>query len=96
MFYYNNYIIIYKVILGDIRNYIMNDEELYYELEKLHDEGKHKEIISMILSLSEEQLNDDIKGLLAVAYNNAKEFDLAIETLNSLSEDIKNHHNVNK
>lgn len=70
----------------------MNDEELYYELEKLHDEGKHKEIISMILSLSEEQLNDDIKGLLAVAYNNAKEFDLAIETLNSLSEDIKNHH----
>ncbi len=70
----------------------MNDEELYYELEKLHDEGKHKEIISLILSLSEEQLNDDIKGLLAVAYNNAKEFDLAIETLNSLSEDIKNHH----
>ena len=70
----------------------MNNEELDLKLQQLYDEGKHKDIIKLILSLPEEQLNDDIKAQLAVAYNNTAEYDLAIETLNSLSEEAKNHH----
>ncbi|MEI0517976.1 DUF6348 family protein [Brachyspira murdochii] len=70
----------------------MNNEELDLQLQKLYEEGKHSEIIKLILSLPEEQLNDDIKGLLAAAYNNTSEFDLAIEILNSLSEENKDNH----
>ncbi|WP_295156274.1 DUF6348 family protein [uncultured Brachyspira sp.] len=70
----------------------MDNEELNLQLEKLYEEGKHKEIIKLILSLPKEELDDDIKGQLAVAYNNNAEFDLAIETLNSLSEEAKEHH----
>ncbi|WP_157154523.1 DUF6348 family protein [Brachyspira murdochii] len=70
----------------------MNNEELDLQLQKLYENGKHREIIKLILSLPKEQLNDDIKGLLAVAYNNTSEFDLAIEILNSLSEETKNNH----
>ena len=70
----------------------MNNEELDLQLQKLYEEGKHREIIKLILSLPKEQLNDDIKGLLAVAYNNTSEFDLAIEILNSLSEETKSNH----
>ena len=70
----------------------MNNEELDLQFHKLYEEGNHKGIIKLILSLPEEQLNDDIKGQLAVAYNNTAEFDLAIEILNSLSEETKSHH----
>lgn len=70
----------------------MNNEELDLQFHKLYEEGNHRGIIELILSLPEEQLNDDIKGQLAVAYNNTGEFDLAIEILNSLSEETKSHH----
>lgn len=70
----------------------MNNEELDLQFHKLYEEGNHKGIIELILSLPKERLNDDIKGQLAVAYNNTAEFDLAIETLNSLSEETKSHH----
>ena len=70
----------------------MNNEELDLQFHKLYEEGNHKGIIELILSLPEEQLNDDIKGQLAVAYNNTGEFDLAIEILNSLSKETKSHH----
>ena len=70
----------------------MNNKELDFKLQKLYEKGNHKEIIQLILSLPKEQLNDDIRGQLAVAYNNTAEFDLAIETLNSLSEGAKSNH----
>lgn len=47
----------------------MNNEELDFKMQKLYEKGNHKEIIQLILSLPEEQLNDDIIGQLAVAYN---------------------------
>ena len=68
------------------------DEELDLKLYKLHNEGKHHDIIKLILSLPEDSIDDDLKGLLAVAYNNTGKFDLAIETLNSLSEETRSHH----
>ncbi|OEJ13182.1 hypothetical protein BFL38_01000 [Brachyspira hampsonii] len=70
----------------------MNNEELDAQFQKLYEEGNHREIIKLILSLPQEQLNDDIKGQLAVAYNNISEFDLAIDILNSLSEETKSNH----
>ncbi|WP_038374959.1 DUF6348 family protein [Brachyspira alvinipulli] len=68
------------------------NENLDWQLHQMHNEGRHHDIIKLILSLPEESLDDDLKGLLAVAYNNTGKFDLAIETLNSLSEETRNHH----
>ena len=68
------------------------DEDLDLQLNKMHNEGRHHDIIKLILSLPDDSLDDDIKGLLAVAYNNVGNFDSAIETLNSLNEETKNHH----
>ena len=73
----------------------MNNEEyekLNLEIDRLYTEGNHKDIIKLILSYPREELSDDIIGQLAVAYNNTGEYDLAIETLNSLSEESRNHH----
>ena len=65
------------------------DEDLDLQLNKMHNEGRHHDIIKLILSLPDDSLDDDIKGLLAVAYNNVGNFDSAIETLNSLNERLK-------
>lgn len=70
----------------------MDNEELNSKLDQLYSEGKHHDIVKLILSIPEKELDDDIKGLLAVAYNNTGKFDLAIEVLNSLSEETRNHH----
>ena len=70
----------------------MINEELNAKLDQLYAEGKHHDIVKLLLSIPEKEQDDDIRGLLAVAYNNTGKFDLAIEVLNSLSEEVRNHH----
>ena len=83
----------YECLDDDILDIFYNALDI--ELSEMHNHEKHHDIVKLILSIAssdERFLNDNIKGLLAVAYNNTGKFDLAIETLNSLSEYTKNHH----
>lgn len=74
----------------------IDDEELYSsfqslseiekELEILHKSDKHQKIIDIILNLPKEQLNYDILGKLARAYNNIGEYEKGLETLMQIKD----------
>ena len=75
----------------------IDDEELYQafanksdlekELDILHKQGKNQEIIDIINSLPEEDLNYDILGKLARAYNNNGQCEEGLKVLLSLKDE---------
>lgn len=75
----------------------IDDEELYQsfanksdlekELDILHKQGKNQEIIDIINSLPKEDLNYDILGKLARAYNNNNQCEEGLKVLLSLKDE---------
>ena len=56
----------------------MNKDELMDQIDEWYENEEHDKIVSAILALPENELDDDILGQLAVAYNNTGEFKKAI------------------
>lgn len=65
-------------------------DNLILRLKQLHENNKHAEIIEIILETPETEINYEITGLLARAYNNIDELDKAIDCLMSVYEKGKN------
>ena len=59
-------------------------EKLLEKIEKLHDLEKYQEIIDLIEALPAEQLNTDLIGQLARAYNNVENYEKALELLKTI------------
>ena len=59
-------------------------DDLLKKIEELYDLDKHQEIIDMIEALPTEQLNNELIGQLARAYNNIQNYKKAIELLKSI------------
>ena len=59
-------------------------DDLLKKIEDLYDLDKHQEIIDMIEALPTEQLNNELIGQLARAYNNIQNYKKAIELLKSI------------
>ena len=66
------------------------ENNLVEKLNILHKEGKHQEIIDKIEILSSEEMNPEIIGILARAYNNVDNYEKALELLKSIEEYGKN------
>ncbi len=66
------------------------DKNFLNKLEKQHESGEYRKIIDAILSLPEHAIDYDLSGHLARAYNNANEYDKAIETLMRVQEQGQN------
>ena len=64
-----------------------NKSDLEKELDILHKQGKNQEIIDIINSLPEEDLNYDILGKLARAYNNNGQCEEGLKVLLSLKDE---------
>ena len=64
----------------------VNKSDLEKELNILHNQGKNQEIIDIINSLPEEDLNYDILGKLARAYNNNSQCEEGLKVLLSLKD----------
>ena len=65
----------------------VNKSDLEKELNILHNQGKNQEIIDIINSLPEEDLNYDILGKLARAYNNNGQCEEGLKVLLSLKDE---------
>ena len=63
-------------------------DELLKKLDLLHEEGKNEEIIKEITALKE--LDYDVLGRLARAYNNNEEYQKGLDILLSTKEEGKN------
>lgn len=74
----------------ELYNNFINKSELEKKLEILHKENKNKEIIEIITSLPEDELNYDILGKLARAYNNNEEYDKGLEILFKIKDEGEN------
>ena len=59
-------------------------EELLEKIEKLHELEKYQEIIDTIEALPAEQLNTDLIGQLARAYNNVENYAKGLELLKTI------------
>ena len=59
-------------------------QEILEKIEKLHDLEKYQEIIDLIEALPAEQLNTDLIGQLARAYNNVENYEKALELLKTI------------
>ena len=59
-------------------------ETLLEEIERLHDLEKYQEIIDLIEALPAEQLNTDLIGQLARAYNNVENYEKGLELLKTI------------
>ena len=59
-------------------------------LNNLHKDEKHQEIIDKIEAFSSEEMNLEIIGILARAYNNVDNYEKALELLKSIEEYGKN------
>jgi tetratricopeptide (TPR) repeat protein len=78
----------------------IDDEELYQafanksdlekKLDRLHQENKNQEIIDIITSLPKEELDYNILGKLARAYNNNRQYEKGLEVLLSLKVEGEN------
>ena len=55
-------------------------------LNNLHKDEKHQEIIDKIEAFSSEEMNLEIIGILARAYNNVDNYEKALELLKSIEE----------
>ena len=62
------------------------ENNLIETLNILHKEGKHQEIIDKIETLPSEEMNPEIIGILARAYNNVNNYEKALELLKSIEE----------
>ena len=65
-------------------------EELLEKIEKLHELEKYQEIIDTIEALPAEQLNTDLIGQLARAYNNVENYEKALEYQLKAKEEGRN------
>jgi tetratricopeptide (TPR) repeat protein len=63
------------------------EQVLSKQLQKWHQQSKYQLIINAINDLPNEQLNYELKGHLARAYNNADFYEKAIEVLQSVKEE---------
>ena len=59
-------------------------KEILEKIERLHDLEKYQEIIDLIEALPAEQLNTDLIGQLARAYNNVENYEKALELLKTI------------
>ena len=59
-------------------------KEILEKIEKLHDLEKYQEIIDLIEALPAEQLNTDLIGQLARAYNNVENYEKGLELLKTI------------
>lgn len=64
----------------------VSQKRLIEELTTLHNEDHHQEIVDIILHLPSYDVTDEIKGLLARAYNNLEEYKNALDILLDLRE----------
>ena len=64
-------------------------------LNNLHKDEKHQEIIDKIEAFSSEEMNLEIIGILARAYNNVDNYEKALELLKSIEEYGKNTNVLN-
>ena len=62
------------------------ENNLVEKLNILHKKVKHQEIIDKIEALSSEEMNSEIIGILARAYNNVDNYEKALELLKSIEE----------
>ena len=60
--------------------------ELIKELDRLHQENQHEEIIKTISKLPKEEINSEILGKLARAHSNLEKFVEALEILKSIQK----------
>ena len=65
-------------------------EELLEKIERLHELEKYQEIIDTIEALPAEQLNTDLIGQLARAYNNVENYEKALEYQLKAKEEGRN------
>lgn len=66
------------------------EKNLIEKLNEMHEQEKHKEIIDIINNLAAENLNNEILGKLARAYNNNNEPAKALEILKTLENEENN------
>jgi len=59
-------------------------QEILEKIERLHDLEKYQEIIDLIEALPAEQLNTDLIGQLARAYNNVENYEKGLELLKTI------------
>ena len=59
-------------------------QEILEKIERLHDLEKYQEIIDLIEALPAEQLNTDLIGQLARAYNNVENYEKGLEILKTI------------
>lgn len=62
-------------------------QELLKQLQDWHQQSKYKRIIEAIQELNNEEVDYELKGHLARAYNNADQYDKAIEVLQSVQDE---------
>ncbi len=62
---------------------MINKDEFMNKIDEWYENDEHEKIIEAILALSDDELDDDILGQLAVAYNNTGEYKKAIAVLES-------------
>lgn len=74
----------------ELYNSFINKTDLERELDMLHKRDKHEKIIEIINSLPEEELNYDILGKLARAYNNNGECEKGLEVLMKMKDEGEN------
>ena len=74
----------------ELYNHFTNKSELERELDMLHKRDKHEKIIEIITSLPEEELNYDILGKLARAYNNNNQCEKGLEVLMKMKDEGEN------
>lgn len=70
----------------------MNKDEFMSMIDEWYDNDEHEKIISAILALPEKELDDDILGQLAVAYNNNGDYKQAIAVLESQRPRLENFY----
>lgn len=69
-----------KLTLNE-KGMISDDDKLYEELDKWHDDEKYDKIVSAVLDIPQEQRSNKLWFRLISAYNNLKQFDKAGEEL---------------
>lgn len=68
----------------------MNKDEFLNQIDEWYDSDEHEKIIEAILALPEDELDDEILGRLAVAYNNNGDYKKAIAVLESQRVRLEN------
>lgn len=64
--------------------------DLDEEIKKLHDSDKHQDIVDLITALPADELTDELKSVLARAYNNLERYEDALKLLMEIKDTQEN------